>query len=443
MIKRRSLLRGVLSSTILAALANKASWANTRDVIFLTEEGTPTFREFWADTVRDFEKATGIKVRVEYLSIDMGLNRRIAMLLQAGTPPDITQGYMGSDAYVLTTNGLLEPMDDVVAYLEQQVGEKLSDNFRITRDGSDYLAPLWCSAGNMWYRRDLFDAAGVSAPPEKWDAFLEAIAKVHSSKVAGTTVGGGKSWCTTSDFLCLVWGNGAKVTARDASGKVRIVVDSEENIDKVVQALLFWKNAAKYSIPAKDYNCGNLIEAIYSGNAASAPYVGARQKVESARKKQPFAKDVWPMQFPWNTDRVSMASFEGLCVFRQSPVKKEAKEFAKFLFTGDRYYKMIQRDPLHNLPPFRKAATSEKMLDDPFIKENIGGEVFQIVSDVVGRGRTFASEVNPANPFVGPLYGSLEMAVTLYNVVYGGADPHAEIKRLGGALRGVLNQHQG
>ena len=99
--------------------------------------------------------------------------------------------------------------------------------------------------------------------------------------------------------------------ANDGSGGlVAIVVDNEQNIDRVAEALSFWKKAAAYSIPARDYNCGNLIEAIWSGNAASAPYVGARQKVESARKKQPFAKDVMPMQFPWNRTRVSMASFE-------------------------------------------------------------------------------------------------------------------------------------
>lgn len=442
MFSRRDLMKSALSASVVAGLSSKASWAQSKEVVFLTEEGTPVFREFWAQTVEEFQKQTGIKVRVEYLTIDMGLNRRIAMLLQAGTPPDLTQGYMGSDAYILTNRGLLEPMDDVITYLEGQVGETLSDKFRIVRDGNNYLAPLWCSAGNMWYRRDLFEKAGIKSPPEKWDQFLEAIAKVHSPQVGGTTVGGGKSWCTTSDFLCLAWGNGANVTGRDASGKIEIVVDNEQNIDKVAQALLFWKKASAYSIPAKDYNCGNLIEAVYSGNAASAPYVGCRQKVESARKKQPFAQDVMPMQFPWNTQRVSMASFEGLCVFKQSNMKKEAKEFAKFLFTGDRYYKMLQADPLHNLPPFKKAAMSDKLLDNAFIRENIGKDVFQTVSDIVDRGRTFATEVTPNNPYVGPLYGSLEMAVSVYNVVYGGADPHAEIKRLGGALRSVLAQQQ-
>jgi multiple sugar transport system substrate-binding protein len=441
MITRRTFLNGTLyGSFVLTGLSSKESWANPKELVFLTEEGTPTFREFWADTVRDFEKQTGVKVRVEYLSIDMGLNRRLGMLLQAGTPPDITQGYMGSDAYIMTTRNLLEPMDDIIQHFEAQMGEKLNDNFRIVKDGADYLVPLWCSAGNMWYRGDLLDAAGITTPPEKWDAFLDAIAKVHSPKIGGTTVGGGKSWCSTSDFLCLVWGNDARVTGRDSSGKLEIVVDNEQNIDRVAEALLFWKKAAAYSIPARDFNCGNLIEAIWSGNAASAPYVGCRQKVESARKKQPFAKDVMPMQFPWNRSRVSMASFEGLCVFRQSPLKAEAKEFAKFLVTGDRYYKMVQRDPLHNLPPFKVAATSDKMLDDPFIKENIGKDVFQIVADVVSRGRTFASEVTPTNVNAGPLYGSLEMAVSLYNVVYGNADPHAEVKRLGTALRTVLQQ---
>jgi hypothetical protein len=54
-------------------------------------------------------------------------------------------------------------------------------------------------------------------------------------------------------------------------GKLEIVVDNAENIDKVAEALLFWKKAAAFSVPARDFNCGNLIEQIWSGNAASAP----------------------------------------------------------------------------------------------------------------------------------------------------------------------------
>lgn len=440
---KRHFMKGMLAGSVAAALSHPVTWAaDKKELVFLTEEGTPTFRAFWDEAARDFKAQTGVGVRVEYLAIDMGLNRRLAMLLQAGTPPDLTQGYMGSDVYTLLAHDLLEPVSEELSYLENQVGEKVNDNFRVQSDGQDYLVPLWCSGGNMWYRRDLFEKAGVTEAPEKWDAFLDAIERVNSKEVGGTTVGGGKSWCTNSDFLSLVWGNDARVTARDGAGELSIVVDSPENIDRVVEALLFWKKASAFSIPAKDYGCGNLIEAIYSGNAASAPYVGARQRVESARKEQPFAKDVMPMQFPWNRTPVSMGSFEGLCVFRQSPMKQEAKAFIDFLMTGDRYYRMMQCDPLHNMPPFAKAAVSDKMMDSPFIQQNLDREVFAKVSEVIGRSRVFANEVAPQNLYVGPLYGSLEMATTVYNVVYGNADPHAEVQRLGNALRTILKQQQ-
>lgn len=442
MLTRRHILGSSVGALALAGLGSRSSWAQSDEVVFLTEEGTPSFREFWAQTTAEFEKEAGIKVRVEYLSIDMGLAQRLAMMLQAGTPPDLTQGYMGNGCYSMALRGLLEPMGDVISHLEKEVGDTLSDTYRVKIEGTDYLAPLWCSAGNMWVRRDLLDKAGVSGMPEKWDSYLDAVAKISALKTGAAAIGGGKSWCTSSDFLNIVWGNGVKITERDASGKVAVTLDNEANIDKAAQALLFWKKASEVSIAAKDFSCGNLIEAMYSGNAATVPYVGARPKVESARKDLPFAKDVWPMQFPWNTERVSMASFEGVMSFRSSPRKDKAKQFAKFLFTGDRYYKMLQRDPLHNLSPFAKIATSDKMLDDPFIQQRLGKDVFQAVADIASRSRTFAGEVTPVNSFVEPLYGSLQMATSVYNVVYGGADAYAEVKRLGGALRTVLAQQQ-
>ncbi|WP_108660125.1 ABC transporter substrate-binding protein [Acuticoccus kandeliae] len=443
MITRRLFVGSSLGAAALSGFASPRAWAQGDEVVFLTEEGTPSFREFWEAVTKEFLDETGIAVRVEYLPIDTGLAQRLSMMLQAGTPPDLTQGYMGNGAYSMALRGILEPMDDVVSYLESEVGDTLSDTYRIRLEGSDYLAPLWCSAGNMWVRRDLLDAAGISGMPEKWDAYIDAVDKLNAAATAGSTVGGGKSWCTTSDFLNIVWGNGTRVTGRDDGGKVIITLDDDENIEKAAEALNFWKKVSDVSVPAQDFGCGNLIEAMWSGNAATVPYVGARPKVEATRKGQPFAKDIWPMQFPWNAERVSMASFEGLMCFRNSPRKDAAKEFAKFLFTGDRYYRMLQRDPLHNLSPFPSVATSEKMLDDPFIQEQLGPEVFAAVADIASRSRTFAGEVSPVNTFVEPLYGSFEMATAVYNVVYGGNDAKDEMKSLGTTLRRLLERQQG
>ena len=443
MITRRLFVGSSLGALALGSLSSSRAWAQGDELVFLTEEGTPTFRAFWETVTTEFFNDTGIRVRIEYLPVDMGIAQRLSMMLQAGTPPDITQGYMGNGAYTMAMRGLLEPMNDVVAHLESEVGDTLSDTYRIRFDGTDFLAPLWCSAGNMWVRRDLLQAAGISEMPEKWDAYIDAVDKMNSAATTGSTVGGGKSWCTTSDFLNIVWGNGTKVTGRDESGKVVILLDTDDNVEKAAEALRFWKTVSEVSVPAQDFGCGNLIEAMWSGNAASVPYVGARPKVESARKGQPFAKDVWPMQFPWNTDPVSMASFEGLMVFRSSPRKEAAKQFAKYLFTGARYYRMLQSDPLHNLSPFPSVATSEKMLDDPFIQEELGAEVFAEVAAIASRSRTFAGEVSPVNPYVESLDGSLEMATTLYNVVYGGSDPADEVRSLAGTMRALLERQQG
>lgn len=443
MLTRRSFVGSSLGALALSGFASSRAWAQGDEVVFLTEEGTPSFRAFWESVTADFLKDTGIKVRVEYLPIDTGLAQRLSMMLQAGTPPDLTQGYMGNGAYSMALRGILEPMDDVVSHLEAEVGATLSETYRIRLDGTDYLAPLWCSAGNMWVRRDLLDAAGISEMPEKWDAYIDAVDKMNAAATAGSTVGGGKSWCTTSDFLNIVWGNGVHVTGRDETGKVVITLDSDDNIEKAAEALNFWKTVSDVSVPAQDFGCGNLIEAMWSGNAASVPYVGARPKVEAARKGQPFAKAIWPMQFPWNTDRVSMASFEGLMTFRNSPRKDAAKQFAKYLFTGDRYYAMLQRDPLHNLSPFPSVATSEKMLDDPFIQEELGPEVFAEIAAIASRSRTFAGEVSPVNTYVEPLYGSYEMATAVYDVVYGGKDAKDEVRALAADLRRLLERQQG
>ena len=103
----------------------------------------------------------------------------------------------------------------------------------------------------------------------------------------------------------------------------------------------------------------------------------------------------------------------------------------------------MTRDPLHNLSPFPSVATSEKMLDDPFIQEELGPEVFAEIAAIASRSRTFAGEVSPVNTYVEPLYGSYEMATAVYDVVYGGKDAKDEVRALAADLRRLLERQQG
>jgi multiple sugar transport system substrate-binding protein len=69
-----------------------------------------------------------------------------------------------------------------------------------TYKGKQYAAPLGYDAYGFFYRKDLFDKAGVTTEPKTWDEFLEACKKLKASGVAPIAVAARDSWTLAAWF---------------------------------------------------------------------------------------------------------------------------------------------------------------------------------------------------------------------------------------------------
>ncbi|WP_377272371.1 ABC transporter substrate-binding protein [Peterkaempfera sp. SMS 1(5)a] len=148
-------------------------------ITFWDNNGGPDRTPVWKKIIADFEAANpGIKV--EYVGIPTkDVQQKYDTAAAGGGLPDV--GGVGT-AYLadLAAQGVLEPLDDRLATssLNGKIIKSFEDIVRSSGTSDKLFAvPTSANLGTIWYRTDLFQAAGLQ-PPTTWDAFYAAAQKL-------------------------------------------------------------------------------------------------------------------------------------------------------------------------------------------------------------------------------------------------------------------------
>lgn len=146
-----------------------------------------------ADLVAKFEKENpGIKVQAESIPWGGGNDyyTRLYAALVAGNGPDCAMVKLGNQSRLLQMKAL-EPLD---AMIDKWAGKSdIAANLwkmHQAPDGKAYYLPLQYVVLYLYYRADLFQAAGVQ-PPKTFDDFLRAAMAVNKGDVAAFGMRGG------------------------------------------------------------------------------------------------------------------------------------------------------------------------------------------------------------------------------------------------------------
>jgi raffinose/stachyose/melibiose transport system substrate-binding protein len=140
-----------------------------------------------------FTKETGIVVDINFNGRD--IRKTLQPALDAGETIDLFDEDI--ERVANTWGGYLLPLDEYVAKsyptTEGQpfgavVNQTLLDLARNLGGGSIKNIPYQPSAFVTMYNKDLFNQAGIAAPPKTWDEMLDACAKLKAIGVAGVTV---------------------------------------------------------------------------------------------------------------------------------------------------------------------------------------------------------------------------------------------------------------
>ncbi|WP_345816812.1 extracellular solute-binding protein (plasmid) [Paraburkholderia sp. PREW-6R] len=155
-------------------------------------------RSTWQDAFDKFRKANpDVDLKVTYITEEAYKVQMGGWL--ATDPPDVVSWHDGERMAYYAQRGLLEDLSpdwNRNGWSQQYASVKEASTYK----GKQYAAPLGYDAYGFFYRKDLFEKAGVKGEPKTWGEFLDACKKIKASGVAPIAVAARDSWTLAAWF---------------------------------------------------------------------------------------------------------------------------------------------------------------------------------------------------------------------------------------------------
>jgi raffinose/stachyose/melibiose transport system substrate-binding protein len=112
--------------------------------------------------------------------------------LQAGDVPDIFQSWGGGGLREQVDAGLVKDITGDVESWDHELNGAAASMMEI--EDKMYGVPFDLGIVGVWYNKALFEKAGIDAPPETWDEFLEDVEKLKTAGITPISLAAGDKW---------------------------------------------------------------------------------------------------------------------------------------------------------------------------------------------------------------------------------------------------------
>lgn len=204
--------------------------------------------DIWKQIIADFEKKNP-DIKVKYVGIPAAsAQSKYDTAIQGGGLPDV--GGVGTAVLAeVAVQGALEPLDSRLksSSLNGKLSQNLLDVSKSAGGGDTlYQIPTSANNGTLWYRTDLFEAAGLDAPTT-WSKFYAAADKLtdKAKNRFGFTIRGGEG--SIAPALDAVYGQTGITSFWDGD---KTTVNDPKN----VAALARYVGLFKKDTPSADLN---------------------------------------------------------------------------------------------------------------------------------------------------------------------------------------------
>jgi multiple sugar transport system substrate-binding protein len=389
-----------------------------------------------------FTAKTGIQVELVGVDEDQ-FNQTLTSAAAAGELPDVIGSQPLASIRTLATNELVDTKatGEVVAALGADTFDARA--LDLTRDGDAQLAvPSDAWAQLLYYRKDLFDAAGLPAPTT-YDAVLNAaktLKKDNLAGFAGATAAGDAFTQQTFEHIALA--NGCQLV--DDGGKITF------SAPPCVGALSFYRDLiTNYSVPgAQDVD--SVRATYFAGQAAMAVWstflldelAGLRNDAlpscpECAADPTFLAKNtgiVTGLQGPDGTQPAQFGEVSSWAIPVDSSADS-AKQFVQYMLS-DGYVEWLAIAPEGKFPSRKGPAAGSTEYVDTWKTLPVGVDTEAPLSKVYGPEVLDALQAGPEafsrwgitqgqGDLIGASLGELPVAAAVAAVTGGGVDPQA------------------
>lgn len=211
-------------------------------------------------------------VSLEFEAVAFGdMYTKLATSFRAGEGPDIMNTNESAVAFAQDADYLV-PVDDII-------DDHGRDDFlpsylaAVQKDGESWAIPDWANHQEVWYRTDLFEAAGVEVPTT-WDELLEVAKAVDEGAggIRGFAVPMNSVQVAPQTLYQFLYANGVFTFDRE-TGEYAF----DEDLDAVTEAVQFMLDLYAAASPAESrtWAWGDFRNAFAEGRLAMTQDFGA------------------------------------------------------------------------------------------------------------------------------------------------------------------------
>jgi multiple sugar transport system substrate-binding protein len=404
-------LLGVLGIVGCTPAAPMTSNQGIKVLRFISDETDQSSIEVYRNIITSYlEDRPGIDIELIIINEDMKITRATAAFQTGGdmgiftTPVSPVLGWIAA--------GHMAQLDDVI----QSIGEdEFLPGSRVRVNGHDWAMPYQMNVYALWYRKDLFEQAGLDPerPPANYEELLEAAKILTTRDTYGISLPAGDSADFMQTFLSPIYYQ-AGLDYYDKQGN--LTFDKPEALDATRRYI----ELMKYSPPGLySAGFGDVINAYVSGQTAMGIYAG-RLGVALDTRAPGIAASTGVAGLPLGLKDAPLTNkaFAGYpswyWVHSGTAHVEESKKFLEYLVTGWRGVEFAKTVPGHVLPQI-KTVRSELLAADYEYRDQYGLWIDKMVELVefstnssvymgsVSNGE-FAKEFNPC-PWAGPAFG--------------------------------------
>lgn len=348
------------------------------------ESGSP-WQTFYEEVAPAFTEETGVKVKFLPVPHDSMQQQFLSDAVSGSGAYDVftvDQTWMPQFA----SKGYLTDLDSTLPEPERSdfLGRTLDT---ATYDGKLYSVPFMVHNLVLYYRTDLFEAAGIAEPPTTWDEYREDAKKLTdpAAGVYGTIIPGAQDVEVSTRFESYIQQSGGDIV--DSKGNPTLNSDPAKDALKMMTAV---QNDDKSS-PAGLHDLTDIQGQFLAGKVAMAfvwPYLYGMAQDASQSK---VVGDVAVALNPGNPDQVATTFSWGFGVNSASKHSAAAKKWVNWSTSSD----ILKQLSLAQSVPVPRSSVADGIAEEDSIDEGLK-EAFATFNESVEKSATMP--MTPAFP---------------------------------------------
>ena len=400
-------------------------------------EARPTRIKAIEGVINKFNKANpDLNITVEVQSWNDAYIKTVAAI-QANKAPDFIFTIPDFSMDLMSTRKV-RPVDDIMKDLMKKYHVYKAPVDPYYYSGHYWGVPLYGMSEVLWYRKDLFQKAGLNPnqPPKTWSGLLAACKTLVDKGVVKNPIAVAGDWhlATVQQVYPLMVVNKAE-TIIDGKGKITF-----DNPRTVAAYQMYKKLFDMSPTGSASWLWDQPLSAFLNGEVAMVIEKG--QYMEQWDLRTTLSPDLLgaaPIPVPDKGGQRGTAYFSNAINLMKSDTKvRDAyKRLVDFLYQPDNMASLLIGAPGLFLPVTAEAAQSPILLDNPTIKRH--QSKFELLIAEADYGKMYGFTQKPFHPSIGRITGQNLIAWTAQRMIYDKMSPEAAVKAGAAKMKETLD----